>query len=101
MGDTLPGSCYVLLHIGTGPSSIEKGTSPPLVVSGSDRFPLTNDILIERLDENTAKNIQQACEPPHYKIDNYIRDRHLYGFVQRDDNARAPEDLFTGICLPG
>lgn len=88
MHDLLPEGCYVILHIGTGPSHIEekqnkeKGGSG-LVVTGSDRFLLSNDIWIERLDEQLAKNIQTACEPPHYKISNVEQDRHLYAFVRR------------------
>src|ERR1700679_267465 len=84
MDHSLPGGCYVILHIGTGPSRGEqKGHSPLVVQDSSARFALSDDIWIERLDEHLAKHIQEACEPPHYKISDAGYDRHLYAFVQR------------------
>jgi hypothetical protein len=78
-----PKGCYVMLHVGAGPSWPQQAAGPELIVRDGERFQLTDDIWIERLDEATAKNIQQACEPPHYKINKEIWDRHLYAFVMR------------------
>jgi hypothetical protein len=76
--------CYVVLHIGTGPTrAAEQSGSPLIVRDGSNRFTLTNDIWIERLDEQFATNIQKACQPPHYNMDDAGHDRHLYAFVRR------------------
>lgn len=79
----LPRGCYVMLHIGLGPSQLQEMSSAPLIVRDSDRFDLGDDIWIERLDEETAKHVQTACEPSHYKIDSVGHDRHLYAFVMR------------------
>jgi len=38
---------------------------------------------IERLDEELARNIQKACQPPNHKIQDVAYDRHLYAFVRR------------------
>jgi hypothetical protein len=47
---------YVVLHIGNGPSRFEGKSLPRMVVTDSDpRFHLTDDIWIERLDEQLAK----------------------------------------------
>lgn len=83
MNDSSPQGCYVVLHIGTGPSaSAEKKGSPLVVSDESSRFPLNDDIWIERFDEQLAKNIQKACNPPHYKINDAGYDGHLYAFVR-------------------
>lgn len=77
------------MHIGTGPSHIEENNGARLVVrAGEGRFELTNDIWIERLDEELAAHIQEACEPPHYNFNNVGHDRHLYAFVRQ---LPAPE----------
>jgi hypothetical protein len=104
MNDLLPEGCYVMLHIGTGPSHSEEKSGSPLVVTGSDHFVLSEDIWIERLDEQLAKHIQKACEPPHYKIDSIEQDRHLYAFVRRasaveKSNYEGMEELFAVIAL--
>jgi hypothetical protein len=78
-----PTGCYVMLHVGLGPSQIQEVNSSPLIVRDGDRFELSNDIWIERLDEETAKHVQTACEPPHYKIDSVGHDHHLYAFIMR------------------
>ena len=78
-----PNGCYVILHIGTGPSQDQEQTEPTLIVNERERFQLCDDIWIEKLDEGTARNIQQACEPAHYKTNRDIWDRHLYAFVMR------------------
>jgi hypothetical protein len=92
----------VLLHIGTGPSAIEEGAGTSVVVTGTNRFILTEDLWIERLDEETAKNIQRACELPHYRIDNFLYDRHLYAFVRRasgNETDPGAEELFAVAAL--
>lgn len=78
-----PTGCYVMLHVGLDPSQIQEVNSSPLIVRDGDRFELSNDIWIERLDEETAKHVQTACEPPHYKIDSVGHDHHLYAFIMR------------------
>lgn len=79
----LPRGCYVILHIGMGPSQFQEENGWPLIVKDDERFELGDDIWLERLDENTAKHVQTACNPPHYKIDGADYDRHLYAFVMR------------------
>jgi hypothetical protein len=73
---------YVVLHIAQGPSRAEKQNGPPLITEGG-RFPLSDDIWIERLDEELAKDIKEACEPPHRNIGTHRYDNHLYAFVSR------------------
>ena len=51
MNHSLPKDCYVALRIGTGPSH---SAAPQLVVTGSERFELSDDVWIERLDEQLA-----------------------------------------------
>ncbi len=96
LGDPLPKPCYVILHIGTGPSYQENNGSA-LVVKDGECFALSDDIWIERLDEQLAKNVQKACEPPHYNIGGVEYDRHLYAFVRRvpDAETRKYEGLET------
>jgi hypothetical protein len=78
-------SCYVVLHMGLGPSkTVEQQASSPLIVrQGSAPFELSDDIWIERLDEDLSKNIQIACEPAGFRVDNVRHDRHLYAFVRK------------------
>ena len=84
VNDPLPEACYVVLHIGNGPSASAEQSGSPLIVSDvRSRFPLSDDLWIERLDEQLAKNVQKACNPPHYKINDAGYDRHLYAFVRR------------------
>jgi hypothetical protein len=71
------------LHIGAAPSQIEEKKGSPLVVTGGNRFALSDDIWIERLEEELAKDIQRACEPPHYNVGSVVHERHLYAFVRR------------------
>jgi hypothetical protein len=78
-----PTECYVVLHIGAGPSASQDRIDPMIVRDSDPRFQLTHDIWIERLDKELAKNIQTACEPRHYNINNAGYDRHLYGFFRR------------------
>jgi len=89
-----PKSCYVILHIATGPSRVEIDSAPTLIVTGTERFTLNQDIWIERLGEEIAKNIQRACEPPHYRIDKVDRDRHLYAFVRQMSTRSPSENCF-------
>lgn len=94
-GDPLPKACYVILHIGTGPSQDEEKHGLAVIVKDGERFALSDDIWIERLEEQVAKKVQTACEPPHYRIDNAGHDRHLYAFVRRvpDRETRRYEGL--------
>lgn len=81
--DPLPKPCYVILHIGAGPTHFQKADGLALIVNEGERFPLSEDIWVERLEEPLAKRVQKACEPPHFNIDTQEHDRHLYAFVQR------------------
>jgi len=98
---------YVVLHVGNGPSRLEEqqsGFSPMIVRDSQPRFNLSNDIWIERLDEQFAKNIQKACEPPHHNIDDARFDRHLYAFVRRVPGVEKSKyegmtDLHATIAL--
>jgi hypothetical protein len=103
MTNVLPESCYVILHIALGPAHAVEHT-PLIVEKDGDRFELREDIWIERLNERLAKNIQQACEPPHYNISGHPWDRHLYAFVRRapkveKTNNEGTGDLFTTVAL--
>ena len=81
-GEQLPKPCYVNLHIGTGPSHCEETNGLALIVKDGERFALSDDIWVERLDEQLAKNVQKACEPPNHNIDSAVNNRHLCAFVQ-------------------
>ena len=103
MNKVLPESCYVILHIAPGHGNVAKH-STLVVEKDGDRFELREDIWIERLNERLAKNIQQACEPPHYSISGHPWDRHLYAFVRRapkvdKTNNEGIGDLFTTVAL--
>jgi hypothetical protein len=103
MNKVMPESCYVILHIAPGHGQVVTH-SPLLVQNDGDRFGLRDDIWVERLDERLAKNIQQACEPPHYNISGKPRDRHLYAFVRRvpkveKTNNEGMSDLFTTVAI--
>jgi hypothetical protein len=103
MNKVLPESCYVVLHIAPG-RGVVVGHSPLIVSNDGERFQLRDDIWIERLNERLAKNIQQACEPPHYNISGHPWDRHLYAFVRRapkveKTNNEGIGDLFTTVAL--
>ena len=100
-----PQACYVVLHIGLGPSDAEEKSGSSLVVTDADRrFPLSGEIWIEKLDTQVAKHIQTACEPADYKIDHFGTDRHLYAFVRRVPDAEenrheGMEELRAVIAL--
>lgn len=100
-----PEACYVLLHIGLGPSVAEEKNGLSLVVTDTNpRFPLSDNIWIERLDEQLAKHIQKACEPANYKVVTCEPDRHLYAFLRRlsdaDDNRHGGmDDLHMVVAL--
>jgi hypothetical protein len=85
--------CYVMLHVGTGlPSQTSEWKSfPPVVVTASNRFAPNDDFWIEKLDEKLAIHIQQACDPPHYGINNDPTDRHLYAFLRRVADVEASQ----------
>jgi len=98
--------CYVMLHIGMGlpGQTAEWERHPPVVVSGSGRFVLNDDFWIERLDGELAIHIQEACDPPHYRINNDQTDRHLYAFLRRvPDNEGSQyegmDELHTVVAL--
>jgi hypothetical protein len=93
----LPKPCYVILHIGAGPTHYQEANGLALLVKEGERFALSEDIWIERLEESLAKKVQKACEPPHYNIGTQEYDRHLYAFVQRvaDIEHRPYEGLET------
>jgi hypothetical protein len=95
--EPLPKPCYVILHIGAGPTHLQEANGPALIVKDGECFPLSDDIWVERLDESLAKKVQKACEPPHYNIGTQEHDRHLYAFVQRvaDIEHRPYEGLET------
>jgi hypothetical protein len=95
--EPLPKPCYAILHIGAGPTHFQEANGPALIVKDGERFSLSDDIWIERLDESLAKKVQKACEPPHYNIGTQEYDRHLYAFVQRvaDVEHRPYEGLET------
>jgi hypothetical protein len=85
--------CYVMLHIGTGlpGQTVEWKSCPPVVVEGSNSFVLNDDFWIEKLDEELAIHIQQACDPPHYRINNDPKDRHLYALLRRVADVEASQ----------
>ena len=93
MKNVLPKGCYVVLHIGAGPGV--GNTSQLIVTDANKRFELSSDTWVERLDEQLAKRIQQACEPPHFNIGKLAHDRHLYAFVKTvpDVESRRYEGL--------
>jgi len=78
--------------------------SPIIVRNGNSRYDLSDDIWIEKLDEQLAKNIQTACEPAHYRIDSAAYDRHLYAFVRpvpltEKTNYEGMSELHAVIAL--
>lgn len=83
MSTSSPKECYVVLHIGTGPSANQDKLFPMIVRDSNKRFDLSDDFWIERLDEELAENIQKACEPAHHNTNIILHDRHLYAFVCR------------------
>lgn len=103
MDNVLPEDCYVILHIGTGPSTIAS-KSAEQVVACNGRFALNRDTWIERLDVELAKHIQTACEPPNYRINNQEQDRHLYAFVRQvphmeKSRYEGMDELFAVLAL--
>src|SRR6266852_5809831 len=63
MNNIPPEACYAVLHIGTGPSRREEEQAiSPLIVRAGDRFNLNDDMWIERLDEQVARNIQKSLD---------------------------------------
>lgn len=99
-----PKPCYVALHLGTGPSNLDQKNSSTPMVAANSRFQLCDDIWIERLEEQLAKNVYMACEPAHYKIESRVLDQHLYAFVRRvpekeTRNYEGLEMLHTVLAL--
>jgi hypothetical protein len=106
MNDLLSEAGYVALHVdAAGPSPVaEKNRSPLIVSDTSRRFQLSDDIWIEKLDQQLAIRIQQACDPPNYNISFEPYDRHLYAFAGRvsgneGSNYAGMSDLHTTIAL--
>jgi len=84
------------LHIAAGPSREQIETVAPLVaICEGDRFELSDDMWIERLNEELAKHIQEACEPSHYNVGKSDHDRHLYAFIRRVPNPE--ERRYAGM----
>ncbi len=96
---------YVVLHIGVGPSRSSEQSGSSLVLPGAaKRFNLTNDIWVERLDQQLAKNVQRACEPANYNVATVSQDRHIYAFVRKvpefeTRNYQGLEELLGVIGL--
>jgi len=103
MHDYLSKRLYVVLHMGQGP--VFNLNDPRVMpVGNSQRFDLTDDIWIERLDTDLGRLIMKACEPTHHRIDNAIIDRHLYAFVRRvPDNESSRfagmQELLSAISV--
>jgi hypothetical protein len=94
----LPKGCYVMLHIGTGPALAHVKAGASLVVTDErPKFFLNDDIWIERLDEELAKHVQIACEPPNYNIGNRAYDRHLYAFVAQISKPGTETQKYEGM----
>jgi hypothetical protein len=105
MGNLLPRGCYVVLHIGTGPSRIEEKRGAPLVVTvGSNRFVLSDDIWIERLDEQLAKKHSKGLPATTFQHKQRRTRQTPYAFVRQvpaveKSNYEGIEDLFMAIAL--
>src|SRR5690348_12103289 len=93
---SLPLDCYVVLHIRAGPPYPDPSTPH---IAADAPFELSKDIWIERLDEVLAINIQRACEPANYNIDNHVRDRHLYAFVRRETEEERAQRRQPGTVV--
>jgi hypothetical protein len=60
MNDGFPEACYVMPHIGTGPSNLEmESVPPPVVQRDCRRFELREDIWIEQLDRERPDTLQR------------------------------------------
>ncbi len=94
--------CYVMLHIRPGPPYPDPATTPQ--IASDERFELSTDIWIEKLDRDFAIKVQTACEPANHLMNNQVWDRHLYAFVRRIRPNEFPRygdlnDLHTIIAL--
>lgn len=78
-----PQTCYTILHISNGPGAQDMQHGLRVIVEDSGRFQLTENIWMERFDQDLGQRIQTACEPPHFNISSAEYDRHLYAFVKR------------------
>jgi hypothetical protein len=58
---------YVVLHVSNGPLIASESSLAP--IASKERFVLTEDMWIERLNTDSAKLIIRACEPAHHNID--------------------------------
>jgi hypothetical protein len=75
-----------------------------LIAGDNERFDLTDDVWVERLEDKLAMNIQQACEAPHFNIRSEAYDKHLYAFVRKGPTEERSKfegmsDLFTITAL--
>jgi hypothetical protein len=100
--DSLPRGLYAILHIRSGTPYPDPQTSPR--IAANTRFELTGDTWIETLESEFAVNIQRACEPPNFNINNLIHDRHLYAFIRSVPENEVPRykgvnDLITITAL--
>jgi hypothetical protein len=94
-----PRGAYVVLHIRSGPPYPDQ-QNPHIAEAG--RFQLTEDMWIERLENNLAINVQRACEPANYQNDNFIDDRHVYAFMREvlvDQTPREPGSVSKDEAL--
>jgi hypothetical protein len=79
--------------------------APELIsVANSERFELTDNIWIERLDEELTEMIRHACQPPQHNIPDYPSFSHRYAFVSpMADRENAPyegmKNLLGAIAL--
>jgi hypothetical protein len=79
-----PETCYVILHLTSGPSQADvKARARVIVEEGDAPYYFTKDVWMERFDKELAKRVQSACEPRHFNIEDVGHDRHLYAFVKR------------------
>jgi hypothetical protein len=82
-------TCYVVLHIGSGPSRAEEHAGAQLIVHDKNpRFTLNEDFWIDRLDAAFSKEVQEACQPRHKNVSNALGGNGLYAFVRK---AAGPE----------
>jgi hypothetical protein len=71
----------VILHFADYPAKNSEAASaaPPI----AERYYLSDQIWIERLDGNVAKTIALACNPANYNIPIIEQEGHLYAFVRK------------------
>lgn len=85
-----PRGAYIVLHIRRGPPYPDQQNYPHIAEGG--RFQLTEDMWIERLENDLATNVQRACEPANYQIHNSVHDRHVYAFIREVPANQPPRE---------